>query len=95
MHAAEGERGGQTVNSLVSELRGERAVHWVTGTAAPCSSIFKPVFADAPPPAHGPRPTDHFDPRVLWWRHERLPSMNPASFQPISSGPPKWRGCWP
>jgi len=72
MHAAEGERGGQTVNSLVSELRGERAVHWVTGTAAPCSSIFKPVFADAPPPAHGPRPTDHFDPRVLWWRHERL-----------------------
>jgi secernin len=72
MHAADGERGGQTVNSLVSELHAERAVHWVTGTAAPCISIFKPVFADAPPPAHGPRPTDHFDPRTLWWRHERL-----------------------
>ena len=72
MHAADGERGGQTVNSLVSELREAHAVHWVTGTAAPCSSIFKPVFADAPPPAHGPRPTDHFDPRALWWRHERL-----------------------
>ena len=72
MHAADGERGGQTVNSLVSELRGERAVHWITGTAAPCTSIFKPVFADAPPPAHGPRPTDHFDPLALWWRHELL-----------------------
>ncbi len=72
MHAADGERGGQTVGSLVSELRGERAVHWVTGTAAPCTAIFKPAFADAPPPAHGPRPTDHFDPRTLWWRHERL-----------------------
>jgi secernin len=72
MHAADGERGGQTVNSLVSELRGQYAVHWVTGTAAPCSSIFKPVFADAPPPPYGPRPTDHFDPHTLWWRHERL-----------------------
>ena len=72
MHAADGERGGQTVGSLVSELRGERAVHWITGTAAPCTSIFKPVFADAPPPAHGPRPTDHFDPLALWWRHELL-----------------------
>ncbi len=72
MHAADGERGGQTVNSLVSELHSERAVHWVTGTAAPCTSIFKPVFADAPPPAHGPTPTDRFDASTLWWRHERL-----------------------
>lgn len=72
MHAADGERGGQTVNSMVSELRGERAMHWVTGTSAPCTSIFKPVFADTPPPPHGPRPTDRFDPRALWWHHERL-----------------------
>jgi dipeptidase len=72
MHAADGERGGQTVNSLVSELRGQHAVHWVTGTAAPCTSIFKPVFADTPPPAHGPRPSDRFDQHSLWWRHERL-----------------------
>jgi secernin len=72
MHAADGERGGQTVGSLVSELRGDRAVHWVTGTAAPCTSIFKPVFADVPVPAHGTRPTDRCDPRALWWRHELL-----------------------
>ena len=43
MHAAEAGRGGQTVNSMVSELTGNRAMHWVTGTAAPCLSIFKPV----------------------------------------------------
>lgn len=72
MHAADGERGGQTVGSLVSELRPGGAVHWVTGTAAPCTAIFKPVLADAPPPPHGPRPTDRFDPATLWWRHERL-----------------------
>ena len=72
MHAADGERGGQTVGSLVSELRGGRAVHWVTGTAAPCTSIFKPVFADMPIPPHGVRPTDRFDPQAMWWQHERL-----------------------
>lgn len=72
MHAADDERAGQTVGSLVCELSRNGAVHWVTGTAAPCTAIFKPVFADAPPPPHGPRPTDRFDPRTLWWRHEQL-----------------------
>jgi secernin len=72
MHAAEGERGGQTVGSLVSELRPAGAVHWVTGTAAPCLSIFKPVLPGTALPPHGPRPTDRFDPETLWWRHERL-----------------------
>lgn len=72
MHAADGERGGQTVNSLVSELYPTGAVHWVTGTAAPCTSIFKPVLPGVPLPSHGPRPTDRFDSATLWWRHERL-----------------------
>jgi hypothetical protein len=35
-------------------------------------SVFKPVLMDAALPAHGPRPTDQFDARTLWWRHERL-----------------------
>lgn len=72
MHAADGERGGQTVGSLVSELRNDRIVHWVTATAAPCTSIFKPVLPGIALPAHGSRPTDRFDPRTLWWRHEQL-----------------------
>ena len=72
MHAADGQRGGQTVNAMVSELHGGRAVHWVTATAAPCTSIFKPVLSGIALPAHEPRPTDRFEPRTLWWRHEQL-----------------------
>jgi secernin len=72
MHAADGDRGGQSVGSLVSELSGDRIVHWVTATAAACTSIFKPVLPGIALPAHGPRPTDRFDPNALWWRHEQL-----------------------
>jgi dipeptidase len=73
MHAADHERRGQTTGSLVSELRPNGAVHWVTGTAAPCTAIFKPVLFNAGGlPPHGPAPSDRFDADTLWWRHERL-----------------------
>ena len=47
-------------------------VHWVTGTSAPCTSIFKPVFLDAGLPAQGAIPGDKDDATSLWWRHEQL-----------------------
>jgi secernin len=72
MHAGADDRPGQTAGSMVSELSTNGAVHWVTGTAAPCMSIFKPVLIDTPPPPHGTRATDRFDARAFWWRHERL-----------------------
>lgn len=72
MHAGAGDRHGQTVGSMVSELQPGRSVHWVTGTAAPCISIFKPVLLDVPLPSRGPPPTGQYDERALWWRHERL-----------------------
>ncbi len=71
MHAA-ADRPGQTTASLVSEMRPQWAIHWVTGTAAPCISIFKPALLGVPLPEHGPPPTDRFDEATLWWRHERL-----------------------
>jgi secernin len=71
MHAGTEERPGQTVASMVSEIDEQEAVHWVTGTAAPCISIYKPLLMDTPPPA-APCPTDRFDERTLWWKHERL-----------------------
>ena len=72
MHAAQGARRSQTTGSLVAELREGRAVFWVTGTAAPCLGIFKPVLIDVALPTMGPAPTDHFDAGALWWRHECL-----------------------
>lgn len=72
MHAGAEQYAGQTVGALISELHSQGATHWVTCTAAPCISIFKPMLIDAPPPAHGRRPADCFDPTTLWWRHEQL-----------------------
>ena len=70
MHAAQGPRRSQSVGSLVSELRPDRTVHWVTGTAAPCTSLFKPVLFEVGLPYTGPEPNDWYDSQRLWWRHE-------------------------
>jgi dipeptidase len=72
MHAATGARRSQSVASLVSDLTAPRPLHWVTGTSAPCLSLFKPVVLGFDLPDQGPSPTDHFDEASLWWRHERL-----------------------
>ncbi|MGZ6020831.1 MAG: hypothetical protein ACXWKO_19370 [Phenylobacterium sp.] len=72
MHAAAGPRRSQSVASMVCELKPERTVHWVTGTSAPCTSLFKPVLFSTGLPPQGPAPGDRFDGRTLWWRHERL-----------------------
>lgn len=62
----------QTTASWVADLRGE-PLHWATGTAAPCTSTFKPVRVDRPAPRPGDdRASDRFDPEVGWWRHEHL-----------------------
>ena len=63
---------GQTVGAMVSELNPERPVHWLTGASAPCTGIFKPFFVDVPLDLLVPSPTDHYDPEVRWWRHEKL-----------------------
>jgi secernin len=72
MHAGPGIRIAQTTGALASEVRRGDSIHWVTGTSAPCISIFKPVLMDIPLPSHGPRPQDRFDARTLWWCHEQL-----------------------
>jgi dipeptidase len=61
----------QTTGSWVAELTPNGARHWVTATASPCASLFKPVSVTAPLDL-GPAPTDRADDASLWWRGERL-----------------------
>ena len=59
VHAGGGFVNSQTTASWVSELTSAGARHWATGTAAPCTGLFKPVSVDAPARSrsgsHGPR----------------------------------------
>lgn len=71
MHASTGPRRSQSVGSLVSELRPGRSVHWVTGSSAPCLSVFKPFVFGARTPDFGPAPGERAD-GSRWWRHEAL-----------------------
>jgi dipeptidase len=74
MHAANTlSRASQTTGSLVCHLRRDINTHWVTGTAAPCTSVFKPFFFEAGRlPDVGPVPTGRYSEKSLWWGHERL-----------------------
>ena len=71
MHAGGLITASQTTASWISELAPGAHRHWATATAAPCTSLFKPVEVDTPVDL-GPALTDRFDPATTWWRHERL-----------------------
>ncbi len=73
MHAGFGPlRPSQSVGSLVAHLESGLTSAWVTGTAAPCTGIFKPVWPEVGLPEGGFEPGATFDPTMLWWRHEAL-----------------------
>jgi dipeptidase len=72
IHAVDASCLAQTTGSMASEIRAGSTVHWVTGTAAPCISLFKPAILGIPVPDQGPPPTARFDERTLWWAHEQL-----------------------
>ncbi len=73
MHAGWGPaRGSQSVGSQISKLSTAGDCHWVTGTSAPCVSIFKPLWLENEMPFVGNPPTGEFDPSSLFWRHEKL-----------------------
>jgi hypothetical protein len=71
MHAGGILASSQTTASWVAALGPSGVSHWVTGTAAPCLGLFKPVGVDTPVDI-GPAPGDQDDGASLWWRHERL-----------------------
>jgi hypothetical protein len=63
---------GQTTGSWVASLKPGKCIHWVTGTSAPCTGLFKPVLFEAGLPHHGTLPGAEPDSTSLWWRHEQL-----------------------
>ena len=63
----------QSTGSLVAHLKADLRTYWATGTSAPCTGIFKPIwFGPSPLPDIGPTPEGTFHPDALWWHHERL-----------------------
>lgn len=74
MHAGGLAVNSQTTASWVTELRPDGAAHWVTATAAPCTSLFKPVQVTSRLDLT-PEPSEWYDPVTIWWRHEMLHRM--------------------
>lgn len=73
MHAGFGPaRGSQTTGSIVSHLHSDHPTHFVTATAAPCTSLFKPTWLAAGLPDTGPVPSGTYDEATLFWQHEAL-----------------------
>jgi dipeptidase len=73
MHAGFGPiRIDQTTGSLVTHLTADSQTHWITGTAAPCISTFKPVWIDAGAPEALQTDSGTYNENSLWWRHEIL-----------------------
>ncbi len=86
MHAGGFTRPSQTVGSQVSLLYGKVGIHWFTATSTPCISIYKPVFIEAGLPDLGPKPGGTYDPRTVWWRHERLYRSMVCSYRRYAPG---------
>lgn len=80
-HAAAGPiRVSQSVGSMVTHTVNGISTHWLTGTSAPCTGVFKPVWLDAGLPAMGSAPIADYAADSLWWQHENLHRMMLRNF---------------
>lgn len=76
-------RNGNTTGSLVVHLDKKRPTIFITGTASPCTSVFKPLWIDTALPDMGCSPADEYDPQhpSLFWQHELLHRATIADYQ--------------
>lgn len=64
----------QTTGSMIAEIRDKKSsAFWLTGTAAPCLSVYKPFYfpGKALLAENTPQPGKKSD-NSLWWRHEKF-----------------------
>jgi len=74
-HAANGltRHASQTTGSMIVHLTKDKPTIWVTATAAPCMSVFKPLwFEGRVLPDIGAKSSALCDISSFWWRHEIL-----------------------
>ncbi len=73
MHAGFGPiRVSQTTGSMVVEQDEKGLIVWVTGSSAPCLSIFKPMSLDQELNYFGQGPELDYDSHSYWWQQERI-----------------------
>ncbi|TXT58237.1 MAG: Dipeptidase [Promethearchaeota archaeon] len=63
----------QSTASLISHLEENFQIHWVSGTSAPCTSLYKPIFFPEPDlSTYGSLAGSQYNPKSTWWQHEKL-----------------------
>ncbi len=74
MHAASFLTPSQSVSSMVSHLKEDKlAVHWITGTSAPCTGVYLPIILPGIQKLNtGEKAEQNYNPETLWWLHEKL-----------------------
>jgi dipeptidase len=85
MHAGYGPiRGSQTTGSMAVQINDSINV-WVTGSSAPCLSLFKPVSILQPGQLNNNVPARTFNKLDYWWQHELLHRRILQNYQHLKS----------
>ncbi|MCE7743160.1 MAG: hypothetical protein GOP50_11985 [Candidatus Heimdallarchaeota archaeon] len=72
----------QTTGTLVSHIKKNIQVHWVTGSSVPCISTFKPIFFPKPGLKKKLKASDAlFDENAFWWMNEKFQRLVCLDYQ--------------
>ena len=72
----------QTTGSLVSHIKKDIQVHWVSGSSAPCISTFKPIFLPEPGLKTNLKLSEAaYDKDAFWWINEKFQRLVSLDYQ--------------